>query len=192
MLKKFALMFALLVLPAVSFAQEDAPPAPVPADDSASAVVVGSGCNGCGTSVVGTGCNTGCDPCARAPRARVLGRRNSCCPPVVNCCAPAPKCCTPAPVCCTPAPVCAPAPSCCGTVATSCCAPAPRTRIVNRRSNCCETVASATTDCCSTSVATAPVTDGTVAQVSYTSDCCQPTVRTGLRPFSGSVLRRAR
>jgi hypothetical protein len=47
--------------------------------------------------------------------------------------------------------------------------------------NCCGSVATV-------SEASAPV----VAQVSYVSDCNQPAVRTGLRPFGGSILRRTR
>lgn len=212
MLKKFALLFALLALPTVVVAQDDAPPAPVPVADAAPAVTVGQGCVGCGTAattVSGCGscgttssCGTvsSCDPCARPTRARLLSRRSSCCTP-----APTP-CCTPAPApCCTPAPTacCAtPAPSC-GTVAsTDCCTPATRTRLIARRSsNCCPTPASTTcgtpvsSDCGCTSVATAaPVVAAAapVAQVSYNAECCDDNARPTLRPFAGRTLRRAR
>jgi len=194
MLKKFALMLVVLVAPSFGFAQDEvAPPAPVPVAEGESAVVVGQGCVGCGTSSMGSACGSACDPCdpcARPARTRLLTRRSGC--------GQAASCCTPAPVaCCTPAPA-----ACCGTstVADNCCSPAPRTRMIARRSNCCQTPASpcgvATTSvasgCCGTVATVSGTSVSSVAQVSYVSECDQPAVRTGLRPFSGSVLRRAR
>lgn len=199
MTKKFALLFALLVMPAFGFAQDGAaPPAPVPVPESAAAVVVGQGCTDCGTQVAGcNSCGTAssCDPCARPARVRVFTRRNACCQPVETCCTPAPvRCCTPAPVpCCTPAP----APCCNTAVANDCCAPATRTRLLARRSNCCETatacatIATASTDCGCSSVATVAA-PATVAQVSYVSECNGASARPVLRPFAGTVLRRTR
>jgi hypothetical protein len=195
MLKKFALLFALLVVPTTVFAQDEAaPPTPVPAEE-APAVVVGQGCVGCGTSsMVSSGCSScgttvsECDPCARAPRVRVFARRNACCTPAPT------SCCTPAPVSCG----CEAAPAACSTCDS--CTPKVRTRLFARFTNkceapatsCCDSAPVATSDCgCATVAAPAPVAP--VAQVSYTSECCdQPTVRTGLRPFGGSVLRRIR
>jgi len=196
MLKKFALLFALLAMPTVVFAQEDAPPAPVPVADGA-AMTVGQGCVGCGSAastVGGCGTESSCDPCARPARVRILSRRSACCTPApVSCCTPAPApCCTPAPVscCATPAPS-------CGTVAsTDCCTPTTRTRLIARRSNSCSTPVSTacgtpvSSDCGCTAVAT--VAPAEVAQVSYTAECCDSSPRPALRPFAGSVLRRAR
>lgn len=247
MMKKFALLFALLVMPAVSFAQDEAAPpvpapVPAPAPEAAAAVVVGQGCTNCGSATVSNcgsivtsdcgSCGTvsACDPCARQPRIRTIARRNACCTPApVACCPPAPVrcCCKPAPVrCCPPAPCCTPAPApccppvqacgcgcastpapCCNTtVAGNCCTPAPRARLVARRTNCCEstttacatpcttgctTTAPVATDCGCTSVASTQVVT-TVAQVSCVSDCDSTPARQGLRPFAGTILRRAR
>lgn len=188
MTKKFALLFALLVMPAFGFAQDAAaPPAPVPVPESAAAVVVGQGCTNCGAQAA-TGCNScgtasSCDPCARPARARVFTRRNACCQPAATCCTPAP------------------APCCNTAVANDCCAPATRTRLLARRSNCCETatacaspcatIAPASTDCGCSSVATVAAS-AAVVQVSYVSECNGVSARPGLRPFAGTVLRRTR
>jgi hypothetical protein len=212
MMKKFALLFALLVMPAVGFAQDGAaPPAPVPVPEADTAVVVGQGCTNCGSSAVASGCSScgtasSCDPCARPARVRVLTRRKACCQPAAaSCCTPAPApCCTPAPA--APACGCAAAPADCCNTAVASCTPATRTRLFARNANSCATTSAcstcSTTSACSTS---APVaTDcgcssvasvsapATVAQVSYVSECGENSVRPSLRPFGGNVLRRTR
>lgn len=196
MLKKFALLFVLLALPAVVVAQDDAPPAPVPVAENAAAMTVGQGCVGCGTAATtvsdcgSCGTASNCDPCARPARGRLLSRRSACSTP-----APAP-CSTPA-----PAPCCATAAPSCGAVASSNCGtPAPRTRLLARRGNSCSTPASTTcatpvsSDCgCSSVAMAAPVAaPAVISQVSYNAECCDNSPRPTLRPFAGSTLRRAR